>query len=638
MTRPDVGHFRHLQQLLALEETEEREQLQRLVEDITPEERELRGQALLHLTVIDQRFTPAGHALLVLAKEDRQPLPLFSLEVGDLVLILPMALRDVSWPTATVYERTADTITVACAGHVPEWIESESRVQLQRSVNRMTYRTMHEALETVMAAERDRLAVLRDISLGARRAKVDDAAPDAIEWCDPGLNDSQRKAVRVALEAEDVALLHGPPGTGKTTALVEIVRQLVRRRRSVFVTAPSNTACDLLVERLTLNGVNVVRFGHPARITEPLRIHTLDFKLALHPLGQQLTKVQGELDRATRRRDRARGRRGGSRSESDQELRERIRELANEARELQETVFTRVMLEAEVFVGTPTGIQSRAIRGRTFDVVVIDEAAQATEPMAWIPITRAQRIVMAGDHCQLPPTVRSQQAAEGGLGVSLFERLHAQVGPESVVMLERQYRMHERIMGFSSKMFYDNRLVADESVRLHTLADLPGVARCAETEQPVLFLDTAGKGFEERLEPGSQSRYNPEEADLVLAQLARLLELGVPPTEVAVISPYSAQVRLLASRRPHADVEIDSVDGFQGREKELVVVSLVRSNMEGELGFLADTRRMNVAMTRARRKLIVVGDGATVSALPFYREFMRYAEEIGAYRSAWELE
>ena len=191
-------------------------------------------------------------------------------------------------------------------------------------------------------------------------------------------------------------------------------------------------------------------------------------------------------------------------------------------------------------------------------------------------------------------------------------------------------------MRFSSQMFYDHQLVADESVRDHTLADLPGVARTDDTTRALLYIYTAGKGFEEQLEEGSQSRYNPEEADLVLGELKRLLAAGVPPAQIAIISPYSAQVRWLTSRSPHPDVEIDSVDGFQGREKELVIVSLVRSNLEGELGFLADTRRMNVAMTRARRKLLVVGDSATLATIAFYQRFIKYAEHVGAYVSAWE--
>jgi predicted DNA helicase len=273
-----------------------------------------------------------------------------------------------------------------------------------------------------------------------------------------------------------------------------------------------------------------------------------------------------------------------------------------------------------------------------FDLVIIDEATQATEPITWIPMAKTQRVIMAGDHFQLPPTVRSKEAEEKGLGVTLFERYYEILKDESKQLLELQYRMHEKIMGFSSRMFYQGLLVAHESVKDHTLADLKHVEKNHDTKEPLLFIDTAGKGFEERLEVGSESRFNPEEAGLVLIELEKMLKYGVDPNEIAVISPYSAQVRFLTSKSPDPKVEIDSVDGFQGREKDLVIVSLVRSNMEGEMGFLADTRRMNVAMTRARRKLIVIGDSSTLSSIKFYKDFISYAEEVGGYKTVWELE
>jgi superfamily I DNA and/or RNA helicase len=232
--------------------------------------------------------------------------------------------------------------------------------------------------------------------------------------------------------------------------------------------------------------------------------------------------------------------------------------------------------------------------------------------------------------------VRSKKAEEGGLGVTLFERLYPLLGEKFKTLLRVQYRMNEKIMNFSSRKFYGGKLIADGSVKNHTLADLPGVRSAPETTESFLYIDTAGRGFEEALEPGSESKYNEEEAALVVQILNRLLELGVPPSGIAIIGPYSAQVRLLASKIKVKGIEIDSVDGFQGREKEVVILSLVRSNVEGEMGFLTDTRRMNVAMTRARRKLSVIGDSATLSAIPFYQDFIQYAEAIEAYKSSWE--
>jgi len=382
--------------------------------------------------------------------------------------------------------------------------------------------------------------------------------------------------------------------------------------------------------------VNALRLGHPARIAMALREHTLDFKLALHPLGKIISETQGELSRLFKKEERYRERRSPGMS-AERQIRDEISHLKHEIRNLRKEVFSRVMKEAEVIVGTPASVQDKSIREKTFDLLLIDEATQATEPITWIPLTRAKKVVMAGDHFQLPPTVRSKEAEEMGLGVTLFERFYKILGTGSKQLLERQYRMNETIMGFSSKEFYKGLLVADDSVKHKTLSDLPGVKKSVETEEPLIFIDTAGKGFEEKLEEGSQSRYNFEEAALVLLQLEKMLACGVRPEEIAVISPYSAQVRLLTSKTPQAEVEIDSVDGFQGREKELVIVSLVRSNMEGEMGFLTDTRRMNVAMTRAKKKLIVIGDSATLSSIKFYSDFIKYAEEVGGYKSAWEL-
>ena len=632
----DAEYFLLLKRLVALEEAEEREELLRTFSELTPKERELRGRALLGLTLITRHFDAAEHVLLVFGRHHRQPLPLFTLEVGDLDGLFPEGGAGEEAAIGTVYEKTRETITVAFRPPLPEWIEQTPRLELHQSVNRVTYQRMHDALDAVSQAGSDtRLGWFRDISLGKDKPAIEPVPLVQIVWHNPGLNASQRDAVRCALSAQDVAVIHGPPGTGKTTVLIEIIRQCVRHGQSVLVNAPSNTACDHILGQLIAAGVNTLRLGHPARVDVPLREHTLDFKLALHPVGQRLTQAQRELYALFRKQER--GKRRGARGESAHEVREAIASLKQEARSLRREVFQRVMEEAQVVVGTLTSIELQAMRRWPVDVVVIDEASQALEPLTWIPIARAQKIIMAGDHCQLPPVIRSTEAESKGLGTTLFERFHRVLGSASTVLLERQYRMHERIMGFSSQMFYHGRLVADESVRTHTLADLPGVQATAETREPLVFVDTAGKGFEERLEEGSQSRYNPEEGELALSLLRAMLEAGVPAADIAVISPYSAQVRWLVGRSPDPQIEIDSVDGFQGREKELVLVSLVRSNVEGELGFLADTRRMNVAMTRARRKLIVVGDSGTLAAIPFYQAFIRYAEQVGGYRSAWEL-
>ena len=298
----------------------------------------------------------------------------------------------------------------------------------------------------------------------------------------------------------------------------------------------------------------------------------------------------------------------------------------------------RVLDGVAIVCSTTTALDDEILGRRSFDLAVVDEACQSTEPGCWIPLLRCRRVVLAGDHCQLPPTVLSAEAAAKGFGVSLLERLAALYGPTATRRLQVQYRMHEAIMRFSSAEFYDGELQADPSVAGHLLQDLPGVRPDALTEKPVLFIDTAGAGFDEHVEPEGESRFNPEEARLVSRQVRALLEMGLAARDIAVIAPYGAQVALLRETLPVPDLEIDTVDGFQGREKEAVLVSLVRSNRENEIGFLGDVRRMNVALTRARRHLWVIGDSATLAAHPFYQRLVTYFEAIGAYRSIWEEE
>jgi len=643
----DKEHFLFLKKLIQIEEQEEFEEIRKEFTNLAPNERELRGKALLNLEIQERHYSPAGHVLATFIRRTvpgargRSAFPIFTLDIGDMVSLVPESANAEDYPSGTVYEKTSDAITVAFHDELPDWID-EGSFQLHRSVNRVTYKRMSETMDAVYQTQNTRLAWLRDISLEIKKPSIQPIEFVSLRWFDTGLNDSQKKAVWKALQAKDIALVHGPPGTGKTTVLIEIIRQALTRKESVFVTAPSNTACDNILERVVEKGINALRLGHPARIAKHLREHTLDFKLALHPLAKDIERAQAELFRLKKKQIRYQERRSPGREE-EQALRREISLLKQDVQTLRKDVFKIVMKEAEIIIGTPTSIQDRAVREKQFDWVVIDEATQATEPVSWIPVTHANKLVMAGDHFQLPPTVRSKEAEEKGLGITLFERFYKILAPEFWTLLDRQYRMNEKIMGFSSKMFYKNLLIADESVKNQTLFDLPAVTKtfndtiAKDLKEPLLFIDTAGKGFEEKLEEGSESRYNPEEARLVIQELKKLMDFGIPPDEIAVISPYSAQVRLLTSLFSVPDLEIDSVDGFQGREKELVIVSLVRSNLTGELGFLNDTRRMNVAMTRARRKLIVIGDSATLSSLPFYKEFIEYSESVGGYKTVWEL-
>ena len=436
------------------------------------------------------------------------------------------------------------------------------------------------------------------------------------------LNTEQEAALEQTERADDLMLVHGPPGTGKTTVLVELIRRAAARGEKVLAAAPSNLAVDNLVERLVAAGIDAVRVGHPARVLPAVIEHTLDQKTQAHPQARIAAELVEEALRLRADSRKRKQRRGPGRF-SEARAREReARQLLAEARELEDRAELSVLEKAQVVLATLTGVESRALEGRRFAIAVVDEATQAVEPAAYLALLRADRVVLAGDHLQLPPTVLAPDAQQ--LSLSLFERL-ARAQPGAMSTLLEQHRMNEQIMRYPSDALYGGKL------RAH-----PAVAHHAIDGSPLELIDTAGRGFEEETPQESDSKLNEGEAELVAAEVRKLLAM-LPPRDIAVISPYDAQVQELRQLLQDVEeLEIDTVDGFQGREKEAVVVSLVRSNPAGELGFVADIRRINVALTRARKKLIVVGDSATIARHPFHEGLVKYAERIGAWRSAWD--
>jgi ATP-dependent RNA/DNA helicase IGHMBP2 len=625
-------HFDRLARLLDLEAEAERQQALR------PSE-EGEGRALTGLVIRDEDAGLGGRLLLTFGKRDTsQPLPPTRLQPGSPVLLTcpndgqPVAVRGV------VFARNINTLRVAVEDS-DESLPEDLTWRIELSADEVSRRRQKAAMQAAKTAKRDRLAELRDVLMGRREPEFVGTglrtcpASDSDRFGDLSpLNESQREAVALALAARDLAIIHGPPGTGKTTAVVELIRQAVVQGERVLACAPSNLAVDNLLEKLLAVGEEPVRLGHPARVSEPLREHTLDELAGRHPDAKQARKFYKDahaLFRKAGKWTRAKpepGERGN--------LRREARSLIEDARKLEDRAVERILDDASVLCATLTGLNPEVLGNRMFDLVVIDEACQTAEPACWIPIGRAKRVVLAGDHCQLPPTILSLEAARQGLSVSLMERLVARYGPLVTRRLRIQYRMNEAIAGFSSAEFYENDLFADESVKAHRLCDLPGVTSEPRTESPVRYLDTAGAGYDE--EAVNDSRRNPQEAELVAKQVRALLELGLAPEQIAVIAPYSVQGKLLRDLLPVPGLEIDSVDGFQGREKEAVVLSMVRSNPEGEVGFLADVRRTNVALTRARRGLIVIGDSATLANHPFYQRLLTYFEGIGAYGSVWD--
>ena len=564
----------------------------------------------------------AGRSLVTYGRPGH-PLGASRIGVGALVRVELRRERRDDAPAGIVARRSRDRVAVAFDEPPPDWATA-GRVSLELVPSPVTWERLSAGLRRVAAAEGNRWhAVLSGETPRFLPRPRGPALPTS-------LAPEQEAALDLADRALDVALVHGPPGTGKTTVLVEVIRRAAARGEKVLAAAPSNLAADNLLERLVAAGVDGVRVGHPARVVPALLDRTLEARVEGHEavrIAQGLVDEALSLRRGARKR---REKRGPGRWSEARDAERRARELLAEARRLEDRAERDVLDRAQVVVATLTGIDAPVLSGRRFALAAVDEATQAVEPAAILALLRADRAVLAGDHLQLPPTVISVAAAAGGLGVSLFERLAAAHGEAIMATLLEQRRMNEAIMHFPSRAMYGGRL------RAH-----PSVAGWKLDEEPLLFVDTAGTGFEEGTPEGSDSRHNEGEAALVAREVERVLALGVTPGDVAVISPYDAQVqrlRQVLAARVEQGLEVDSVDGFQGREKEAVVVSLVRSNDLGEVGFLSDVRRMNVAITRARKKLVVVGDSATVARHPFYESFVRHAQETGAWVSAFERE
>lgn len=454
------------------------------------------------------------------------------------------------------------------------------------------------------------------------------------------LNTVQQLAVHRIVAAKELAIVHGPPGTGKTTTLVQAIKALIKNKtQQVLVVAPSNTAVDLLSEKLTDEGVNVLRIGNPARVSEKMFALTLDSKMAGHAGMKEVRNLKKQAAEFKNMAHKYKRNFGRTEKEQRKALFDEAHKIMKEVANIEQYLTDDLIEKAQVITATLVGASHYTVRDRKFHTVVIDEAGQALEPACWIPILKAQKVVLAGDHCQLSPTIKSNEAEKAGLGTTLLEKCIA-LHPEAVVLLEEQYRMNEKIMNYSSAVFYGDKLKAHASVAQHLLF--------AE-DVPLSFIDTAGCSFEEKTE--GTSTFNPDEAVFLLKHLAGLLtKLGkmyplVDFPSVAIISPYKQQVHVLKELllnhpvlQEYADrISVNTIDGFQGQERDIVYISLTRSNDEGVIGFLSDIRRMNVAMTRARKKLVVIGDSATLSRLPFYSGFIAYAESINAYQSAWEF-
>ena len=627
-TAPEVEkHFVDMVEWLAMESAAEVERMARRREFRSAEDAEASGETILDLVISDINPGLGGYRLVTFRRRsEHKRMPWHRLKVGTPVVVSTSESGSGGDETGVVSKKKRDSIEVAL-GRDPE-----GRVfRIDLTADEITRKRQ---LSAIMLAKdsRGRLGHLRNVLTGQRAPAFSDRPFEGRFQSE--LNESQQEAVKFALSAQDLAIIHGPPGTGKTTTIVELILQSVQRGDKVLACAPSNTAVDNILEKLVANNQRVVRIGHSARVTENLRTYSLDGQIDQHENMQIIREMRREADELFRRIDkwsRAKQPKGYR-----QELRSEAKRLIGDARLLERQAIESILDQARVVCATAT-FNEDILGDRWFDMAVIDEACQSVEPGCWVPLLRSDRVVLAGDHQQLPPTVLSKEAARQGFATSLMERLIELYNDSVSRMLTTQYRMNHKIMDFSSGQFYGGELVAHDSVRHHLLSDLDSMVESHEWSEPVTFIDSAGASWDEELEPDGESKRNPEEANLILRKVSWLIESGLNPDDIAVIAPYAAQVRLLRDQYDGpTGLEIDTVDGFQGREKEAVLITLVRSNSKGEIGFLSDRRRMNVALTRAKRKLIVIGDSATLGVDEFYRAFFEYVESIGGYHTVWE--
>jgi len=642
-----LGKFiSRLKVLVEMERKAEIEAMRAEMKRLSGREREKVGRAILGLNgkIVGEEL---GYFLVKYGREREIKT---EISVGDLVVI---SKRDPlkSDLVGTVVEKGKRFITVALET-VPDWALKGVRLDLY--ANDITFKRWLENLNNLRESGRKAL----EFYLGLR--EPEESKPVEFEPFDKNLNASQRRAVAKALGSHDFFLIHGPFGTGKTRTLVELIRQEVERGHKVLATAESNVAVDNLVERLANSGLKVIRIGHPSRVSRALHSTTLAYLITQHELYGELRELRVIGENLKEKRDTftkpaPKYRRGltdkqilrlaekgiGTRGVPARLIREmaqwlkineQVQKTFDDARKLEERIAREIIREADVVLTTNASAGLDVVDYGSYDVAVIDEATQATIPSVLIPINRAKRFVLAGDHKQLPPTILSEKAKE--LSNTLFEGLIERY-PQKSEMLTVQYRMNERLMEFPSREFYGGKIQADESVRNITLVDL-GIrtpkednawAEVFRPENVLVFMDTAGREDRfERQRYGSESRENPLEARLVKEVVERLLGLGVKPEWIGVITPYDDQRDLISSLLPEG-IEVKTVDGYQGREKEVIVLSFVRSNKKGEIGFLKDLRRLNVSLTRAKRKLVLIGDSSTLSVHPTYKRLVDFVRE-----------
>lgn len=633
--------------LLQLEYYTEKEAFRKLTEQMGMQRKVKRGDAWYPLRVGKSFYNSLNQRAIEVFRTSDQDIE-HNFEFGRPVMFFKVkneegkvknsTLKYFSF-TGTVNYVDGDRMVITVPDSAPllDLQQATEEIGIQLSFDETSYKLMFEALDRTMKAKNNRLAYLRDLFYSHQKAAKFTFEPMRFPW----LNPTQEKAVNEVLWAKDVAIVHGPPGTGKTTTLVEAINETLMRESQVLVCAQSNMAVDWISEKLVDRGVNVLRIGNPTRVNDKMLGFTYERRFEAHPDYPQLWAIRKAI------RELRKNRKKGSES-----YHQKLERLKSRATELEIRINSELLGEARVIACTLVGSAHRMLEGMKFGTLFIDEAAQALEAACWIPMRRASRVILAGDHCQLPPTVKSIAALRAGLGKTLMERI-AENKPEVVTLLKIQYRMNEEIMRFSSDWFYHGEVESAPQIKYRSIL---------EDDSPITWIDTSNEenqvtiegddvvsgekrddmNFHEQFVGESFGRINKAEADLTLLTLAeyltqvgkrRVLEESI---DVGIISPYRAQVQYLKRLlkkyeffKPYRRlISVNTVDGFQGQERDVILISLVRSNDEGQIGFLKDLRRMNVAMTRARMKLIILGDKSTMTKHPFYQKLWEYVEGL----------
>ena len=613
--------------LLELEYQTEKETFRKQTEEMGVQRKVKRGDAWYPLKVDKSYYNSLNQLAVEVIRTSDQEIE-HTFEFGKTVMFFSCEGNKIKYLPFTATVSYVDGDRMVCIipnnGYLVT-LQNTQNLGVQLSFDETSYRLMMEALDRAIKGK-GRLGYLRDLFYSHQKAETFVFPP--IHF--PYLNQTQEDAVNMVLRAKDVAIVHGPPGTGKTTTLVEAIRETLMRESQVLVCAQSNMAVDWISEKLVDRGINVLRIGNPTRVNDKMLSFTYERRFEAHPDYPHLWAIRKAI-----RELRAHRKRG------DEKFHQKLESLKGRATELEIRINNELFGEARVIACTLVGAANRLLDGQKYGTLFIDEAAQALEAACWIPIRRVSRVILAGDHCQLPPTVKSIAALKAGLGKTLMERI-VEMKPEVVTLLKMQYRMNDDIMRFSSNYFYDGQVESAPNVKYRGILDLDVAMEWVNPSENSEYSEYSDKSFKETFIGESFGRINKDEAELTLNTLQQYFErigkqrLLDERIDVGIISPYRAQVqylrRLLMKReffKPfRRQISINTVDGFQGQERDIIVLSMVRSNDDGQIGFLRDLRRMNVAITRARMKVIILGDVATLTRHPFYRQLWQYIQSL----------